>query len=169
MKKFLLLLFFFVGGLSIYAQDLFQFNYMIGQRFRIEGYVEEDVFKNDILVKSVQIKNVGNITVTDIEGNRALHEGKGEAAEAASPSFLRWVSRRTCGYFFFPLPPPPRYWICTLPLPVSLTIFTNSWNFTVNVVPSANALTAFNVTSAALALRAGATSPTADKAVTVNL
>ena len=75
MKKIIFLFLFLSGCLSVYAGELFQFNYKLGQKFYIEGYVEEDVYKNDILVKSVRLKNAGDITVIKIVENKALHEG----------------------------------------------------------------------------------------------
>jgi outer membrane protein OmpA-like peptidoglycan-associated protein len=37
--------------------------------------VEEDLYRNDVFVKNVHLKNVGDVTVTRLQGNRALHEG----------------------------------------------------------------------------------------------
>ena len=75
MKQILIFLLFYFSSFTIFAQEVFQFNFRVGQKFHIEGYVDEDIYKNDILVKSVQIKNVGDVVVVDITGKRALHEG----------------------------------------------------------------------------------------------
>jgi len=75
MKKLIFFLIFLLTSLSLYPQELFRFNYKVGQRLIIEGYVEEDLYKNDILVKSVRLKNIGNLNITRIVGDKALHEG----------------------------------------------------------------------------------------------
>ncbi len=76
MKKFILLFFFLAVSFCLHGQELLQFSYSVGQRYHIEGLVEEDVYKNDILLKSVQMKNEGDITITEVIGDKALHEGK---------------------------------------------------------------------------------------------
>jgi outer membrane protein OmpA-like peptidoglycan-associated protein len=48
---------------------------MKGQTFHIEGTVDEEIYLNDTLQQRVRIKNVGDLTVTRVEGERALHEG----------------------------------------------------------------------------------------------
>ena len=58
-----------------WAQELFQFKYRTGQKFRIEGLVDEEIYINDTLQQRVRIKNIGNLEVTRVEGERALHEG----------------------------------------------------------------------------------------------
>jgi outer membrane protein OmpA-like peptidoglycan-associated protein len=75
MKKILLLCFFLAGTFCLHGQELFRFSYSVGQRYHIEGLVEEDVYKNDILLKSVQMKNEAEITIKEVSGDRALHEG----------------------------------------------------------------------------------------------
>jgi len=75
MKKILLMVFFLSMGSFSYGQELLRFSYSSGQRYHIEGLVEEDVYRNDILLKSVQMKNEGDIIITEVSGGRALHEG----------------------------------------------------------------------------------------------
>lgn len=76
MKKFILLFFFLFVSFCLHGQELLRFSYSAGQRYHIEGLVEEDVYKNDVLLKSVQMRNEGDITVTEVIGDRAFHEGK---------------------------------------------------------------------------------------------
>jgi len=75
MKKIVFIIIFVFISLTLYSQELFRFNYNLGQRFLIEGHVKEDLYKNDILVKRVELKNVGDIRITRILGEKALHEG----------------------------------------------------------------------------------------------
>lgn len=75
MKRALILILFFCITFNSYAQQLFQFKYKTGQRFHIEGTIDEDLYKNDVLVQSVRIKNIGDLTITKLSGNWALHEG----------------------------------------------------------------------------------------------
>jgi len=75
MKKIPFIIIFVFISLTLYSQELFRFNYNLGQRFLIEGHVKEDLYKNDILVKRVELKNVGDIRITRILGEKALHEG----------------------------------------------------------------------------------------------
>lgn len=71
MILFLLLL----AAESAFSQEVFRFKYSTGQTFHIEGLVDEEIYLNDTLQQRVRIKNIGNLTVTRIEGVRALHEG----------------------------------------------------------------------------------------------
>jgi outer membrane protein OmpA-like peptidoglycan-associated protein len=71
---FLGILFLLVISISM-AQEVFRFQYKTGQRFHIEGIVDEEVYINDLLVQRARIKNIGDLSVTRIEGERALHEG----------------------------------------------------------------------------------------------
>ncbi len=71
---FLGLFFFFVITYSM-AQEIFRFQYKTGQRFHIEGIVDEEIYNNDLLIQRVRIKNIGDLSVTRIEGERAFHEG----------------------------------------------------------------------------------------------
>lgn len=91
MKKIIILILFLTACLNTYAGELFQFNYKLGQRFHVEGYVDEDIYKNDILVKSVKLKNVGDLYVTKILGNKAFHEGtfRHYTAEGISGEFVK--------------------------------------------------------------------------------
>jgi outer membrane protein OmpA-like peptidoglycan-associated protein len=57
------------------AQEVFQYRHRVGQRFRVEGYVDESIYRNNALVKSVRFKNIGNLTVSRVSGDRAFHEG----------------------------------------------------------------------------------------------
>jgi outer membrane protein OmpA-like peptidoglycan-associated protein len=75
MKKILFVIMFISTGLAAYSQEIFRFNFKVGQRFLIEGSVKEDLYKNDILVKSVEMKNIGDIRVSRMAGEKALHEG----------------------------------------------------------------------------------------------
>jgi outer membrane protein OmpA-like peptidoglycan-associated protein len=90
MKKIILVCIFFITSLTLYSQELFRFQYTVGQRFLIEGYVKEDLYKNDILVKTVELKNVGRIRVSRIIGEKALHEGYFEyyTSEGISGDFV---------------------------------------------------------------------------------
>jgi outer membrane protein OmpA-like peptidoglycan-associated protein len=58
-----------------FAQELFRFSYTTGQTFHIEGQVDEEIYLNDTLQQRVRIKNIGDLKVTRVEGERALHEG----------------------------------------------------------------------------------------------
>lgn len=86
MKKIAVFLLLFSIGLHSHAQEVFQFRYRSGQRFHIEGIVNEDLYKNDILVKSVRLKNIGDLTVTAVQGNKALHEGVFQYFTSQPPS-----------------------------------------------------------------------------------
>jgi outer membrane protein OmpA-like peptidoglycan-associated protein len=66
-----------------FPQELFRFKYRTGQQFHIEGIVDEEIFFNDTLQQRVRVKNIGDLQVIRIEGERALHEG----------SFLYYQSR----------------------------------------------------------------------------
>jgi len=70
-----ILILFFTTTRDGLAQELFRFRYKTGQRFHIEGTVNEEIYLNDTLQQRVRIKNIGNLTVTNVEGERALHEG----------------------------------------------------------------------------------------------
>jgi len=74
-KTILILLFILVTFTCAGASELFRFKYKTGQQFYIEGYVEEEIYQNDILIKSVRIKNIGELIVKSIHDNKALHEG----------------------------------------------------------------------------------------------
>jgi outer membrane protein OmpA-like peptidoglycan-associated protein len=65
----------FVSASVLRAQEVFQYRHKAGQQFRIEGYVDESIYRNNVLVKSVRFKNIGNLTVSRVFGDRALHEG----------------------------------------------------------------------------------------------
>jgi outer membrane protein OmpA-like peptidoglycan-associated protein len=75
MKKIITLIFFLIVFSSANAGELFQFNYKPGQRFFIEGFVTEDLYRNDIFIQSLSIKNTGDLLVTKVKDNRAFHEG----------------------------------------------------------------------------------------------
>ncbi|UCB44670.1 MAG: OmpA family protein [Spirochaetota bacterium] len=75
MKKIILLLLFLSIGFTLNAQESFRFQYSIGQKFHIDGIIDEDVYRNDLFIKAVRIRNVGDLTVTEISGDKALHEG----------------------------------------------------------------------------------------------
>jgi outer membrane protein OmpA-like peptidoglycan-associated protein len=49
--------------------------YKTGQRFHIEGEVNEKIYVNDTLQERVRIRNIGDLRVVDVAGERALHEG----------------------------------------------------------------------------------------------
>jgi outer membrane protein OmpA-like peptidoglycan-associated protein len=74
-KTYFLGMFFFLVFSFSMAQEIFRFQYGTGQRFHIEGIVDEEVYNNDLLVQRVRIKNIGDLSVTRIEGERAFHEG----------------------------------------------------------------------------------------------
>ncbi len=73
-KSVYVLLFLFVTT-TMFAQELFRFQYRTGQQFHVEGTVDEEIYKNDVLIDRVRLKNVGDLTVTGITGDRAMHEG----------------------------------------------------------------------------------------------
>jgi outer membrane protein OmpA-like peptidoglycan-associated protein len=75
MKRVLILFLFLFIGCSLYAQDNFRFRYKVGQKFHIDGIVDEEIYRNDLFIKGVRIRNIGDITVTEISGGKALHEG----------------------------------------------------------------------------------------------
>ncbi|MBN2322696.1 MAG: OmpA family protein [Spirochaetes bacterium] len=58
------------------AGDTFRFNYEEGQKFHIEGFTDEEIYRNDVLLKTVQIKNVGDLTVTEVSSDGAMHTGE---------------------------------------------------------------------------------------------
>lgn len=60
---------------SGFSQEVFRFKYSTGQTFHIEGLVDEEIYLNDTLQQRVRIKNIGDLTVMQVEGERALHEG----------------------------------------------------------------------------------------------
>jgi outer membrane protein OmpA-like peptidoglycan-associated protein len=77
-NRLLFLIFFSLAVLpaeGLQAEEVLRFQYQQGQRFHIEGTVEEEVYRNDVLIETVTMKNIGELTVTRVEGNRALHEG----------------------------------------------------------------------------------------------
>lgn len=74
-RKIVYILLFFTIATGVFSQEVFRFQYRTGQQFHIEGTVEEKIYKNDILLDSVLLKNIGELTVTGIMGNRAMHEG----------------------------------------------------------------------------------------------
>jgi outer membrane protein OmpA-like peptidoglycan-associated protein len=47
----------------------------MGQKFHIDGIIDEEVYRNDLFIKAVRIRNIGDLTVTEISGEKALHEG----------------------------------------------------------------------------------------------
>ena len=57
------------------AQEVFQYRHKVGQRFRIEGHVDESIYRNNVLVKTVRFKNIGDLRVSRVVGDKALHEG----------------------------------------------------------------------------------------------
>ncbi|HEB30337.1 MAG TPA: OmpA family protein [Spirochaetes bacterium] len=75
MKKIITLIFFLIACTAAYAGEIFQFNYKPGQRFFIEGFVNEDLYRNDIFIKRISIKNTGDLLVTEVKDDRAFHEG----------------------------------------------------------------------------------------------
>jgi outer membrane protein OmpA-like peptidoglycan-associated protein len=83
-----------------FAQELFRFRYRTGQSFHIEGLVDEEIYLNDTLQQRVRIKNIGDLTVTRVEGERALHEG----------SFLYYQSRGALDDFVFENEYPTRFY-----------------------------------------------------------
>jgi outer membrane protein OmpA-like peptidoglycan-associated protein len=60
---------------GVRAQEVFQYKHRVGQRLRVEGYVDESIYRNNVLVKSVRFRNTGNLTVSRVSGDRAFHEG----------------------------------------------------------------------------------------------
>jgi outer membrane protein OmpA-like peptidoglycan-associated protein len=58
-----------------FSQELFRFMYKTGQRFHIEGEVNEKIYVNDTLQERVRIRNIADLQVVDVAGERALHEG----------------------------------------------------------------------------------------------
>jgi outer membrane protein OmpA-like peptidoglycan-associated protein len=60
---------------SAFSQELFRFSYREGQTFHIEGTVDEEIYLNDTLQQRVRIKNIGDLRVTEVDQDRALHEG----------------------------------------------------------------------------------------------
>jgi len=83
-----------------FAQELFRFRYRTGQTFHIEGLVNEEIYLNDTLQQRVRIKNIGDLTVTRVEGKRALHEG----------SFLYYQSSGAMDDFVFENEYPTRFY-----------------------------------------------------------
>ena len=82
------------------AQEVFQYRHKVGQRFLIEGFVNENIYRNSQLVKSVRFKNVGELTVTRIAGNKAYHEGR----------FVTYKSDVTPDQFMFEREYPTRFY-----------------------------------------------------------
>jgi outer membrane protein OmpA-like peptidoglycan-associated protein len=76
MKKVLFVILFMLFGIQVWAAESFRFRYIEGQQFHIEGVIEEEVYRNDTFIMGVSIKNVGDLTVTAVSGDRALHEGR---------------------------------------------------------------------------------------------
>jgi outer membrane protein OmpA-like peptidoglycan-associated protein len=75
MRRLIISILFLFIGFNLHAQESFRFNYSVGQKFHIDGIIDEDVYRNDLFVKSVRMRNIGDLTVTEISGERALHEG----------------------------------------------------------------------------------------------
>jgi len=76
MKRALFVVLFLFVAIPVLAGESFRFRYAEGQQFHIEGIVDEEVYRNDSFVKRVRIKNVGDLTVTSMSGEKALHEGQ---------------------------------------------------------------------------------------------
>jgi outer membrane protein OmpA-like peptidoglycan-associated protein len=83
-----------------FSQEVFRFNYQEGQTFHIEGQVDEEIFLNDTLQQRVRIKNIGELTVTEVHGDRALHEG----------SFVYYQSRGSLDNLVFEKEYPTRFY-----------------------------------------------------------
>ena len=75
MRRIILSIFFIFVGFALNAQESFRFNYSVGQKFHIDGIIDEEVYRNDLFIKAVRIRNIGDLTVTEISGEKALHEG----------------------------------------------------------------------------------------------
>jgi outer membrane protein OmpA-like peptidoglycan-associated protein len=71
----LMLILFFLATEIGFSQEEFRFRYSTGQTFHIEGQVDEEIYLNDTLQQRVRIKNIGDLKVTHVDGERALHEG----------------------------------------------------------------------------------------------
>ena len=70
---FPLLLFILLISETAFSQELFRFSYTEGQTFHIEGTVDEEIYLNDTLQQRVRIKNIGDLRVTEVDQDRALH------------------------------------------------------------------------------------------------
>ena len=75
LKKFITLIFFLAICVSANAGEIFRFNYKPGQTYFIEGFVEEELYRNDIFIQTLKIKNTGELLVTEVKYGRAFHEG----------------------------------------------------------------------------------------------
>jgi outer membrane protein OmpA-like peptidoglycan-associated protein len=80
------LILFCTVAIPLHAQEQFRFKYSTGQRFHIEGSVDEEIYLNDTLQQRVRIRNVGDLTVTRLEGDRALHEGTFSYYQSLGPT-----------------------------------------------------------------------------------
>ncbi len=60
----------------IFAGEIFRFRYTEGQKFHIEGFTDEEIYQNDTFLRRVSIKNVGDLTVTEVTEEGALHTGE---------------------------------------------------------------------------------------------
>lgn len=81
MKRYLLAVLFILLCTSLmvgplFAGESFRFRYEEGQKYHIEGFIEEEIYQNDTLLKTVRIKNIGDLTVTDVSKEGAMHTGE---------------------------------------------------------------------------------------------
>ena len=76
MKRALFFILFLLTGIPLLAGETFRFQYKEGQQFHIEGTIDEGVYINDDFLKSVKIKNIGDLTVTSVSVDGAEHEGR---------------------------------------------------------------------------------------------
>jgi outer membrane protein OmpA-like peptidoglycan-associated protein len=83
-----------------FGQELFRFAYRTGQHFHIEGEVQEEIYLNDTLQDRVRIRNIGDLRVVGVAGERALHEG----------SFLYYQSRGASSEFVLENEYPTRFY-----------------------------------------------------------
>jgi outer membrane protein OmpA-like peptidoglycan-associated protein len=75
-RRMILSLLLLPAGVSpLTAGEVFRFHYRPGQHYHIENEVQEDIYRNDVLAGSVRLRNIGDVTVRSVEGERALHEG----------------------------------------------------------------------------------------------
>jgi len=72
---FIAALLFQTAAFAGFAGETFRFHYEPGIHYRIEAWVDEEIYRNDVLAQRVKLKNVGEIQITSVRGDQALHEG----------------------------------------------------------------------------------------------
>ncbi len=70
--------------------DKFFFNFKEGQNFIVTSWTEEEIYKNDIYIKTSRSKTVGYLKIKNIENKNALHTGiyKDYIYDEASNSYI---------------------------------------------------------------------------------